>query len=103
MLNENKLNPLCTVSKEKIAASIQFRHDLSESQKRCNYQNELDRLHGTKRLSALHPDAKTRKKELQHITRQSLQTQPHAIYKTKFWFIPKYIQLESYIKRKRRL
>ena len=32
--------------KQNIKAQVQFRHDLLESQKRINYQNEFDRLQG---------------------------------------------------------
>ena len=55
-----------------------------ESQKRVNYQNEFDRFQGAKRLTALHPDAKSRMKELQNKARQSLKGETHNIYRTKF-------------------
>ena len=32
-----------------VASPIQFRHDILESKKRVNYQNEFDRLQGAKR------------------------------------------------------
>ena len=41
------------LKKGKIKANIQYRHDLMESQKRVNYQNEFDRLQGAKSLPAL--------------------------------------------------
>ena len=67
---------------KEIAASIQFRNDLLEPQKEVvNIRNGFDRLHGTKRLSALRPNAKTRMKELPNKARQSLNTQTHAMYK----------------------
>ena len=69
--------------REKIAVSIQFRNDLLESQKRINYQNEWDRLHGAKRLLALQPNVKARMKEIQTKARQPLQTQSHDMYETK--------------------
>ena len=35
--------------REKVKAQVQFRHDLLESQKRVNYNNEFDRLLGAKK------------------------------------------------------
>ena len=65
--------------REKKAASVQFRNELLESRKRINYQSEFDRLQGAKRLAALFPNVKTRMKELQQTTRQSLKGEPaHA-------------------------
>ena len=43
---------------EKIKAQVQFRHDLLESQKRVNYKNEFDRLHGAKKLPGLDANKK---------------------------------------------
>ena len=43
-----------------IASSVQFRHDLLESQKRVNYQNEFDRLQGAKKLPGLDTNTKSR-------------------------------------------
>ena len=57
---------------------------MSESQKIVNYQNEFDRLQGAKRLTALHPNAKSRMKELQDKARQPLKGETHNIYRTKF-------------------
>ena len=63
---------------------------ISSIQKRCiritkkvNYQNEFDRLHGAKELSALDPTAKARMKDLQNKARQSLKGDTHIIYSTK--------------------
>ena len=42
----NKLAAEIPEKQEKIKAQVQFRHDLLESQKRVNYQNEFDRLQG---------------------------------------------------------
>ena len=65
-------------------ANIQYRHDLMESQKHVNYQNEFDRLQGAKKLAGLDPNVKTRMKELQKKARQSLKGEPsHRIYSTK--------------------
>lgn len=35
--------------REKLKAQVQFRHDISEHQKRVSYQSEFDRLQGAKR------------------------------------------------------
>ena len=43
----NKLIAELPEKREKIKAQVQFRHDLIESQKRVNYQNEFDRLQGS--------------------------------------------------------
>ena len=75
--------PNC-LENEKIAASVHFRNDLLESQKRSSYQNEFDRLQGAQRLSALHPNVKSRMKELHNKARQSLKGETHNIYRTKF-------------------
>ena len=48
----NKLMEEMKIKKLNIASSVQFRNDILESQKRVNYQNEFDRLHGAKQLSA---------------------------------------------------
>ena len=82
----NKLISENTEKREKIKAQVQFRHDLLESQKRVNYQNEFDRLQGAKKLTALDANAKTRMKELQKKARQSLTggEPSHRIYSTKF-------------------
>ena len=58
--------------REKIKAQTEFRHDLSESQKRTNYQNEFDRLQGAKKLSGLDTHVKSRMKGLQSMARKSL-------------------------------
>ena len=70
--------------KRKIKAQVQFRHDLLESQKRINYQNEFDRLQGAKKLAGLDANAKSRMQELQSKARQSLKGEHHRIYTTKF-------------------
>ena len=70
--------------KVSIASSAQFRNDILESQKRVNYQNEFDRLHNTKKLSALDPTAKARMIYLQKEARKSLKGETHIIYSTKF-------------------
>ena len=68
-----------------IVSSVQFRHDILESQKRINYQNEFDRLQGSKKISGLDPNVKSRMQELQKKARQSLKGEPsHRIYSTKF-------------------
>lgn len=53
------------MKREKIAAQVEFRHDLLEYQKRVNYQNGVDRLQGAKRIIGLQPNVKSRMKELQ--------------------------------------
>jgi len=83
----NKLMEEMKKKKVNIASSVQFRNDILESQKRVNYQNEFDRLHGAKKLSALDPTAKKRMKDLQNKARQSLKGDTHLIYKSKFLFI----------------
>ena len=71
--------------KKEIKAQVQFRHDLSESQKRVNYNNEFDRLQGAKKLLGLDANTKTRMKELQKKANQSLNGTPsHRICSTKF-------------------
>ena len=55
-----------------------------ESQKRTNYHNEFDRLQGATTIRALHPNVKERMTKLQHKARQSLNTETHSIYKTRF-------------------
>ena len=81
----NKLIAELPEKREKIKAQVQFRHDLLESQKRVNYQNEFDRLQGAKKLPGLDANAKTRMKELQKKAKQSLKGEPsHRIYSTKF-------------------
>ncbi len=80
-------NPLMEEMKKKminIASSVQIRNDILVSQKRVNYQNEFDRLQGTKQLSALDPTAKKRMKDLQDKSRKSLKGETHIIYSTKF-------------------
>ena len=75
MANKKKLNLASTQAnkliaglperREKIKTQVQFRNTLLESQKRVNYQNEFDRLQGSKRLTALQPYVKSRTKEIQ--------------------------------------
>ena len=80
----NKLIAELPEKREKIKAQVQFRHDLLESQKRINYQNEFDRLQGAKKLPGLDPHIKSRMQELQKKARQSLKGDTHRIYSTKF-------------------
>ena len=82
----NKLIAELPEKREKIKAQVQFRHDILESQKRINYQNEFDRLQGSKKISGLDPNVKSRMQELQKKARQSLKgdTDTHRIYSTKF-------------------
>ena len=80
----NKLIAELPEKREKIKAQVQFRHDLLETQKRVNYQNEFDRLQGAKKLVGLNPNVKTQMKELQKKARQSLTGLPsHRIYSAK--------------------
>ena len=60
----NKLIAEQPQKREKIKAQVQFRHDLLESQKRVNYNNEFDRLQGAKKLPGLDANTKPRMKEL---------------------------------------
>ena len=81
----NKLIAELPEKREKIKAQVQYRHDLLESQKRVNYQNEFDRLQGAKKLAGLDVKAKSRMQELQKKARQSLKGEPsHRICSTKF-------------------
>ena len=82
----NKLIAELPEKREKIKAQVQFRHDILESQKRINYQNEFDRLQGSKKLPGLDPYVKSRMQELQKKARQSLKgdTDTHRIYSTRF-------------------
>eukprot|EP00972_Heterocapsa_arctica_P040082 5904834-Heterocapsa_arctica.AAC.1 len=47
----NKLIAEIPAQAEHIRASITFRRDALEAQKRVNYQNEFDRMHGIKHLN----------------------------------------------------
>ena len=95
MANKKKLNSASSQAnkliaglperRKKIKTQVQFRTGVLESQKRVNYQNEFDRLQGAKRLTALHPYAKSRMKELQNKACQSLEGETHNIYRTKFY------------------
>ena len=82
----NKLIAELPEKREKIKAQIEFRNDVIESQKRVNYKNEFDRLQGSKKTIGLDPQVKSRMKELQKKTRQSLNggEPSHRIYSTKF-------------------
>ena len=81
----NKLIAELPEKREKIKGQIEFRHELLESQKRVNYQNEFDRLQGVKRLPGLDDKTKTRVKELQEKAKQLLKGEPsHRIYSTTF-------------------
>ena len=81
---DNKLMSDMKKKREDIASSVQFRNDVLESQKRVNYQNEFDRLQGSKKLSGLNPNVKSRMQELQKKAKQSLKGETHRIYSTKF-------------------
>ena len=71
---------------ETIKAQVQFRHDLSESQKRINCQNEFDRLQGAKKLPGLNANTKSRIQELLKTARQPLKGEPsHRIHSSKFY------------------
>ena len=54
----NKLISELPEKREKIKAQIEFRHELLESEKRVNYNNEFDRLQGAKKLPGLDAKAK---------------------------------------------
>ena len=83
---DNKLMDEMKKKRANIVSSVQFRNDILESQKRINYQNEFDRLQGSKKISGLDPNVKSRMQELQKKARQSLKgdTDTHRIYSTKF-------------------
>ena len=49
----NKLMEEMKKKKVNIASSVQFRNDVLESQKRVNYQNEFDRLHGAQQIISI--------------------------------------------------
>ena len=68
----NKLISELPEKRQAIAAQVQYRHDLLESQKRVTYQSEFDRLQGAKKLAGLNPHVKIRMKELQSMARKSL-------------------------------
>ena len=58
-----------------------------ESQKRVNYKNEFDRLHGAKSLPGLNQNVKNMMKDLKSMARLSLKgQQPHRIYSTKIYY-----------------
>ena len=83
----NKLIAELPERREKLKAQVQFRHDILESQKRVDYQNESDRLQGAKKLSALQPNVKSRMKGLQSMTRKPLKNETHNTYRINFQFI----------------
>ena len=89
-IQANKLIAELPEKREKIKAQVQFRTEILESQKRVNYQNEFDRLQGSKRLTALHPNAKSRMKGLQNMARKSLKGDTHAIYKNQLIYFITY-------------
>ena len=60
----NKLISGLQEKQENIKAQFQFRHDLLESQKGINYNNEFDRLQGAKKLPGLDTNTKSRMQEL---------------------------------------
>ena len=62
---DNKLMSDMKKKRAAIVSSVQFRNDVLESQKRVNYQNEIDRLQGSNKLSGLNPNVKSRMQELQ--------------------------------------
>ena len=80
---DNKLMSDMKKKRAAIVSSVQFRNDVLESQKRVNYQNEFDRLQGSKKLSGLNPNVKSRMQELQKKAKQSLKGDTHRIYSTK--------------------
>ena len=82
----NKLIAEIPEKREKIKAQIEFGNNILESQKSINYQNEFDRLQGAKKIIGLDPQVKSRMKELQKKTRQSLNggEPSHRIYSTEF-------------------
>ena len=86
-IQANKLIAELPEKRGEIKAQAQFRTEISESQKRVNYQNEFDRLSSAKRLTGLHPDVNPRMKDLQNIVLKSLKGDTHAIYKNQFQFI----------------
>ena len=63
----NKLIAELPEKREKIKAQVQFRHDLLESQ-RVNYNNEFDRLHGSKKTDRVRCQ---RKNKNARITKES--------------------------------
>ena len=79
---DNKLMSGMRKKKATIASPVQFRNGILEFQKRISYKNEFDRLQGAKRLTALHPNAKSRMKGLQNKARQSLKGETRNIYRT---------------------
>ena len=86
MANKKKLN-LASAQANKLIAGLPDKRNKIAAQvlKRVNYQNEFDRLQSAKRLTALHPNVKSRMKELQQTARQSLKGEPaHGIYKAQF-------------------
>ena len=54
-IQANKFISELSEKREKITTQVLFRSEMLESQKRVNYQNEFDKLHGSARLSALDP------------------------------------------------
>ena len=92
-----------TRKREKIKAQIEFRHDLLESQKRVNYNNESDRLQGAQKLSGLDTHVKPRMKDLQSMARKSLKGDgdTHRIYSTKLLIYCNIYIMDSLHKRKK--
>ena len=58
-IQANRLIAELPGKQKEIKTQVQLRTEILESQKRVNYQNEFDRLQGSKRLTALHPNAKS--------------------------------------------
>ena len=81
----NKLIAELPEKREKSKAQIEFRNNITDSQKIVNYKNEFDRLQGAKKLAGLDANAKSRMKGLQKKAKQPLNGEPsHRIYSTKF-------------------
>ena len=80
----NKLIAELPEKREKIQAQVQFRHDLLESQKRVNYQNESDSLQGANKLPGLNANTKSRMQELQKKARQAVKGEPSHRMHSKF-------------------
>ena len=82
----NKLIAGLPERRENIKAQVQFRTEISEFQKRANYQTEFDRSQGAKRMTGLHPNCKI-SNERTSTKSQTLNGEPaHAMYEAKFQF-----------------
>ena len=84
-LQVNKLIAELPERRERITASVKYRHDLLKHQERSNYINEYDRLKGEierSKLDKLHGYSRleARLKKIKELAKLSINGEPHEIY-----------------------